>query len=414
MRTSVTSAIAGAVVLGLLVNGNTYGANSDFQDFFFQACVDPTGDLARRCGETDDAEGNLSGDSESSLNPSQSLSNNDSGLDLARARTQESRKKNKQMREGEEMPDQGRTDIGPFSLLISGRITNTETDRKQDETAERGYEADGWAVNAGFDYRFNDRFVMGGLLGYGEGELEFDPENVGTNFTPAENAGDYDSESYSLIIFGSYSFTQQFYMEGSIGGASVEYDFERKSVFQESGRSVPQTNSITRGEADGDDYWLALSGGYYLHRGAWSFNPYAGVTWARSSVDGYRERDISGAGLSMRFSSVDRDSLVGALGVSISGAFNQNFGVLLPQLWLEYAHEFDRDPASVNATYVEDASQSIYRLTGDDPDEDFFNLGIGLMAIFPNGWIPFISYEHQQGDDVFEGDTFTVGLRKEL
>ena len=395
-------------------SGSANATNAEFQDFFFDVCNNPTGELRSRCAETDDAEGDLSGDSESSLNPSQALSGNDAGLAMARSKSQQNREQNEQLRNDEELPGQGRVDIGPFSLLVSGSFGNEEADRKQDKENERGFDADTWSIDVGLDHRFSDQFVMGAMVAYQETDLEFDQENEGRNFTPASEAGSQDSETWSFSVFGSYNFSESLFIDGSAGISSAEYDFERRSVFQESGRTVPQTDSLTRGDADGDDYWLSGNIGYYINRGAWDFTPYAGLTWSRSSVDSYTEDDISQSGLNMRFSSVERDSLLGTLGVSISAALNQDFGVLLPQLRLEYEYEFDRDAETVTAFYLQDAAQTRFQFAGDDPDEVSYNVGVGLVAILPNGWLPYIDYEQQFGNDTYESWRFTFGLRKEL
>jgi hypothetical protein len=44
------------------------------------------------------------------------------------------------------------------------------------------------------------------------------------SFTPAGEAGKYEGESISLKLFGSYRITEQFYLEGSVGYASIERD----------------------------------------------------------------------------------------------------------------------------------------------------------------------------------------------
>ena len=65
-----------------------HAANADLQNFFFDACVNPAGLLATRCAQTPGGLGDLSADSESSLNPSQTLSRNDGSLSAAQQRAQ--------------------------------------------------------------------------------------------------------------------------------------------------------------------------------------------------------------------------------------------------------------------------------------------------------------------------------------
>ena len=163
------------------------GANQAYQNFFFAACTNPTGALAARCAETPGGTGNLSGDSESSLNPSQTLSRGDAGIAASRASSEQARDRAERARKGEAPADAVR--IGPFSLLINGRSMYEEADRTVDVDPARGYEADAWGFELGFDYRVNDRLVIG-LLGVSEStDTEFDRERPGVNFTPQGDAG---------------------------------------------------------------------------------------------------------------------------------------------------------------------------------------------------------------------------------
>jgi hypothetical protein len=71
-----------------------HAQNAAFQGFFEDVCAgggSPTGNLSARCGDTPGGGGDLSGDSESSLNPSQIVTSNESGL--LRARNQELRER---------------------------------------------------------------------------------------------------------------------------------------------------------------------------------------------------------------------------------------------------------------------------------------------------------------------------------
>lgn len=66
-----SKSIIGAATLGVaLASSGARADNAPFQAFFFSVCGGASGVLAARCNETPDGLGNLSGDSESSLNPS--------------------------------------------------------------------------------------------------------------------------------------------------------------------------------------------------------------------------------------------------------------------------------------------------------------------------------------------------------
>ena len=72
------------VLVSTCIGGNSAeAANDSLQSLFFLACLNPSANLAVRCAETVDDEGDLSGDSETSLNPTQVLSSPAGCLRLA-------------------------------------------------------------------------------------------------------------------------------------------------------------------------------------------------------------------------------------------------------------------------------------------------------------------------------------------
>jgi outer membrane autotransporter protein len=410
MSRSTLSLLLGAASLGISPAG--LAADPEFQAYFFNVCVNPTGALATRCGETAGGLGNLSGDSESSLNPSQSLSSNDSPLSRGRTRSKQAREGGERLRDSAE--ETGDAPGGPFSLLVHFRGDSFESERNASVDAERGLEGDLWGAEIGFDYRLSDRAVIGTILGFEHSEADFDPENPGVNFTPAVNAGDITDDGTAINFFGAVDFAEAAYFEGSIGYASSDFEFRRNSVFQESGRAVPQTNVRTLGESSGDQQWVALNLGINKQRNAVSFGPYFGATYTRSTVDAYTEQDLAGTGLAMAFAETERKSLIGHLGFRVAIAKSTEGGVVVPQFRFEYEYESDNDPEPVTASFLLDAAQSLYVFTGDEPDRNQFETGFGVAWILRNGWLPFLDIEVLSGNDRLDRYRLAAGFRVEF
>ena len=76
------------VLVLALCSAHGYAANQAYDDFFGAACNNPSGQFAQRCAEArQSGNGNfLSGDSESSLNPSQTLRSIDAVMNTVRDR----------------------------------------------------------------------------------------------------------------------------------------------------------------------------------------------------------------------------------------------------------------------------------------------------------------------------------------
>lgn len=397
--------------LTLLAAGQANAANPDLQDLFFAACVSPTAALAVRCGETDGALGNLSGDSESSLNPSQSLSGNQVALRSALGHSEQARAR----AEGstEEEPSV-RVDIGKFSLLFNVGRTWEELDRTQDRDQERGYDADSDTLEVGFDYRLSDSTVMGLQIMSSRTDLDFDRENLGTNFTPASSAGDIETDSLGIMGFVAFGIGERGYMDLSLGMQTGEADYQRNSVFQESNRVITQTNSLVKGSADTDQTWASINAGWQIPRESWSFGIHGGLTFSDSEVDSFVERDASGTGLAMRFSGSDQQSLVGTLGVRLQRVIGTESGVIIPYASVTYGYEFEDDANELHTGYILDASANTFQLSGDKPDSGFITSSIGISTVFPNGWMPFLDVSYWSGYEDLDRLGVRAGLRKEL
>ena len=405
-----------ALVIGILAADTSLASNPVFQDFFFDACVNPVGDLATRCGETPGGTGDLSGNSESSLNPSQTLSSNMTPLENARYKISRASDRIAELNgdsEASSTAAQSRVDIGPFSLMLNGGKTWIDRDRDITD-AERGYDGDIWAAELGMDYRVSDRTVVGGFLGYETTDYEFDKDESGVNFTPQSNSGENESDSYSITLFGSHYLDKKLAIEGSAGYSTTDYKFQRNVVFQESTRTTPQTNVRTEGKPDGDEYWFSLGASYDFEREELSYTPYIRATYIKSDIDSYTEKDLNGSGLQMRIDGDDRTSVTTTAGIRASYAVSMDWGVLLPQVHAEYEHEFDQDAQQSTTSYVLDADKNKFSLEGDDPERNYFNLGAGVVAIMPNGWSAFLNYTGLVGYDDLKRHQLTAGLRMEF
>lgn len=398
--------------VGVLFAAPVRAVNPAFQEFFFRVCENPSGALAARCGETPNAAGDLSGDSESSLNPSQTLSSTDGALAAVRARTREARERVERYRDGG-APSAAEIALGPFSLLLNGRLTWEDRDREVDVDAERGFESDRAALEIGIDRRFSDRFVAGLIYSYEDSDLEFDAERPGVNFTPAEDAGGIDQKSHALTLFGLFWLGERAYLEVNGGWASSDYEFRRNSVFQESTRSVPQTGVRTRARTDGEQLWVGATAGLDWNLGATGFGLYLGGTYADSRVDGYRETDLTGSGLALDVDDVERDAFTAHVGLRAQRVIGTGSGVWIPQLRAEYEYAGGIDESEAVVQFTLDTAGNRFALRGDDTD-DYFNVAAGIVGIFPKGWMVFADAETLIGARDRDQVRFTAGLRKEL
>ena len=386
-------------------------ANSNFQDFFFQACSNPVAGLAARCGETNGGLGDLSGDSESSLNPSQNLSTSSGNLSSARSRNEQAREHGDQVR-GYSTSDGDRISIGPFSLLLNGRYAQQKVDRDTD--LERSFDLDVYGAQLGLDKRITDALVAGVWLHWGSSDLEYASEVPGRNFEPMGSAGEVNGDSLGASIFLSSSFAGGGYLDVSLGYMAHEFDIERRALFQESNRVVTTTRVVTEASTDSDEWWGVANVGYNINRGSLSFAPYASIAFSNNKTDGYLEEDLSGSGLAMAVDDSELDSTSAAVGFLASISISTSSFVLLPQLRVEYVRQLDRAAPEAGVSFINDSAASQFLLQGERVDSDRVDLSVGASAIFPNGLIGFVDVQGSFAVRDVERYSVSVGIRREF
>jgi len=294
-------------------------------------------------------------------------------------------------------------DVAGLGLWLSADYT----DRDRDVTTfEDGYESDVWGGSAGVDYRFSDAFFAG---------LAFDYENIDGDL---DGGGDFETDSYGGVLYASFAPAPQVFIDGSIGYAWKDYDMERFLSFSEANQNTGGIELLRQGFAESDTDGGEWSGrgivGYDFVTGALTIGPRAGVSFAHTEIDGYRES--GNTGIELVFSDRTRQSLQSVAGVSSSAAVPTGFGVVVPQVDLEWVHEFQDDQRHHSVRFVEDlrTPPAVFSYQNQDPDRDFFNLDVGTSVILPGGFQAFVLFKTLLGHSHYDSYGATLGVRMEL
>jgi outer membrane lipase/esterase len=110
----------------------------------------------------------------------------------------------------------------------------------------------------------------------------------------------------------------------------------------------------------------------------------------------------------------DWDSLTTTLGGGASYASSRDWGVLIPFARVAWVHEFENDSQKMKAFYTVDPQQNNLVAQTDDPDRDYFELGIGVSAVMRGGLQAFFDYQTLLGYSDLTDHIFTIGIRSEL
>ncbi len=199
---------------------------------------------------------------------------------------------------------------------------------------------------------------------------------------------------------------------GDVG--TQDYDIRRRIFIPSRNPAIATINETASGSTDSSDLTLSLGAGYQWNTGPWNLEPHARLTYLDVDVDGYRESGAEASGLNLNVDGQDWTSFTSVVGARVSRSLSHSFGVVVPQARVAWVHEFENNAEEITATYIADPRQNILRATSDEPDRDYFKLGLGLSVVLPGGAQLFVNYDTVLGLDGYSQYVVSLGGRIEL
>lgn len=299
--------------------------------------------------------------------------------------------------------------VEKWGVFLTGSYTTGDVDAT---SREAGFDFNGGGVTGGVDYRVTPNLILGVALGYATGSADF-----------SGDGGQVDVDDFSVSLYGTYYVTDQFYVDGiaTIGWSS--YDLLRRIRYSIPSLPPVGTGGLTtvdqtaKSDTDGLGFGVGVAAGYDFSWGGLTAGPIGRLNYVQSKVDGYQEHidnTAPGFGLALDVESQTVESLVSGLGAQVSYAISTPIGVFVPQFRFEWVHEFLNDPRSYRSQFVQDPTPdaaTIIEWSTDNPDRDFFNLGVGVAATFARGISAFVYYETVLGFQDVTQHRIAGGLR---
>jgi outer membrane lipase/esterase len=288
---------------------------------------------------------------------------------------------------------------------------------KDPTSNEAGFNFHTYGVIAGIDYRFTPKLVLGAAFTYQSINNDLDNTSTLVRGVPTSvNGGSADTQSFGVLLYGTYYVLEQFYIDATLGFGWNDYRLDRV-IRYDLGETISPVNQIARADPDGHQFSFSIGAGYDFRHGAWTFGPLARLQYVKLNIDGYQEKintTIPGFGWALALDSQDVESLTTVLGGRASYAISTGLGVLLPQVRLEWEHEFKNDSRILMAQFVNDPQRQPIPFTTDSPDRNYANVGVALSATFRGGIAAFIDYETVLGLANVSRHDITLGIRGEF
>jgi outer membrane lipase/esterase len=282
---------------------------------------------------------------------------------------------------------------------------------KDGTSRSAGFDFSAAGVVAGADYRVLSNLILGAAFSYTASSGDLD-----------DSGGSVDSDSYSGSLYGTYYLGEGLYVDGIVTGGVNQFDSRRQIRYAVPAVDGGITAVNQTATADTDGPWISVgaSVGYDFHVAKFTLGPLARIHYTNAEVNGYQESisgSAPGSGLALNVDDQRVESLVTTLGGQVSYAISTPVAVLVPQVRAEWHHEFLNDSRAIRATFLNDptpSARTTIEFDTDQPDRDYFTIGVGVAATFRRGVSAFIYYETVLGlQDVTEHQ-ISGGIRVEF
>jgi outer membrane autotransporter protein len=283
-----------------------------------------------------------------------------------------------------------------WSLWFRGNYTQGD---KSTSLATPGFDASQFAMLAGLDYRVTNNFVVGGALSYGNSSIDFQPAGEGT----------LDTTTISLSLYGSAYLVRNLYVDVFANGANAAYNADRNIVYND---GLGLVSATAKGDTDGLNLSTGLNLGYEFVLGNITISPAIGALYIDANVDSFVEKGAGG--LDLAFDDQSFSSFTVNAGVRANAILNFSWGVLIPQVRVDYVNELENDVAVFGVRFAADpdatAAPPIVIQT-DNPDKSYWKLGAGFSAQFKHGFSGYVEYQRYEGFDFVQFHDISAGLR---
>lgn len=296
-------------------------------------------------------------------------------------------------------------DFGRWGFFASGQIGRGKY-RRGERTPDYDYSSGN--LTMGVDYRVNDTLILGAGLGFSRHDTDL-----------RNDAGNLETSGWNLIGYGTWYNERQWFVDSVLSIGSNDYDLTRRVNYRINavGGGVTVIDQIASASTKGDQFGFSLSVGRDWQKGPWSINSYLRGNYLRTEYDAYEETmlaNLPGAGLALAVEARDLKSTTSVLGGKATYVLSRDWGILMPYGMVEWEHRFDDDPARLVTRFIADPTGSVTIQTGDVMDSDYFNVGLGLSALWPGGRSAYIAYERLVSAARQSQDTLSVGIRIEF
>lgn len=259
----------------------------------------------------------------------------------------------------------------PWGFWIGGSVRHGDRDGDAG-TAGLDFETSG--LSAGADYRFSERFAIGGGVGYGR-----DRTDVGGNGSRA------DARAQNGMGYASFHPSLPWFFDMVGGYQRITFQLRR---------FVAETGDVIDSPRDGTQKFSSWSSGYEHKGEAWTFSSYARMDVSQATLDAYSEPGDPLHALSFDEQAIQtRTSTLG-----VRGRFKRaiRWGTLEPKFRVEFQRDF-HDQSGAAIGYSDLPAGPVHVLPGGELDRNRMVLELGTVLKTTRGYVIRLEYRGVQG-----------------
>lgn len=263
-----------------------------------------------------------------------------------------------------------------FGLFLTGTVSFGDKDGTRQENS---FDFDTIGITGGVDYRVSDNVIMGLALGYASMDADFDAFD-----------DEVEVDGFSASFYSTY-YMKDFYVDFIASGGSNDYETTRNVVLDVNNDGNVDFGGTAKGDTDGTQFNVGLGVGYEYKVAGAILGPYAQVNYFNADIDGFTETGADP--LNLEIGDQNIESLISVVGGQASYTIRTELVDLVPQVRAEWWHEFENNSRSIQASFAADPDDVTKIIPTNDPDRDYFNVGVGLVGVFSEDATAFLEYQ---------------------
>ena len=256
----------------------------------------------------------------------------------------------------------------------------------------QNYKSQSGGVTAGASYKWSENLATGVYAGYQGLQAQYDG---GSRVT--DNAVRFGG-------FGAFGLGG-FYANGLVGGAWHTYDMDRSIEFGTIDRTA-------RGNTGAGELDVALSTGYDIKAGNFTFGPVTSLQYTYLNVQGFKETGADSLDLDVQ--GYNSSSLLYSLGAQAAYRWQvtKKFAVT-PMVSASWQHEFLQNAYTINSSFNNGGPSSPFGFQTTQPQQDYFYAGAGVGLNFGDTWEAsfFWNAAAANADQTSQNIYFSIGAK---